>query len=181
MVAREPEVVPDDDVPRAQRVHQHLVDEIFCDIDAHAFVEAQAHEAIDAVATPALRISRESASVAPAAHPSQSTRAASARTTAPTAGARAIRGALRSDPDHLLMTPMNAVEGADRQHATPMPRTQVMQAPNELHRGPRSSKLEGGHYRGRECRVRGPSHLLTAGASIRNCLTRTPRANSAPK
>ena len=42
---------------------------------------------------------------------------------------------LAQHPDHLLMTAMNAVESADRQHTAAMSRTQIMQAPNEIHRG----------------------------------------------
>jgi hypothetical protein len=45
---------------------------------------------------------------------------------------------------------MDAVEGADREHAAMMSRAQVMQAPNEFHRGRTlSPSRRGGHYRGR--------------------------------
>ena len=42
----------------------------------------------------------------------------------------------------ILMPKMDAVERPDRQHAAPLPVTQVVQAPNELHRGPRAPSPE---------------------------------------
>ena len=44
-------------------------------------------------------------------------------------------GALAQHANHFLMPAMHAVEGADGQHTTTMSRAQVVQAPNQLHRG----------------------------------------------
>ena len=96
------------------------------------------------------RTSRESASGAPAASPWQKTRAASARRTAAPRAAAASPRALAQHPDHLLVTEVDAVESADREHATAMPPDAGYAGPERAPSRPRAPNRspDARHYRG---------------------------------
>src|SRR5690606_23304489 len=122
----------------AERFYQYLAHELLAGQPTHAVVEPQAYEAVHPIALQRFELLSEAGQTG--RRRAFGEKLARRRLERQQGRRQAVLcRTLAEHTDHLLMAEMDAVERPNGQHAATLPGTQVIQAPNELHRGPSSS------------------------------------------